>query len=142
MALGEVHMTAPMTAGNQISPAEPAASEIHTGLLTAGGILAAIAASSCCIVPLVLFMLGVSGAWNGNLTALAPYQPIFIASGVGFVAAGFMRVYRRRGVVCAETICCATPASTRVAKLGLWVAAVSVTVAGVFPYLARLLLGA
>ena len=48
------------------------------GLVAAGGILAALAASSCCIMPLVLFALGVSGAWIGNLTALAPYQPVFI----------------------------------------------------------------
>ena len=44
-------------------------------ILTAGGVLGALAASSCCIVPLVLFGLGVSGAWIGNLTALATYQP-------------------------------------------------------------------
>src|SRR6476620_9184701 len=48
-------------------------------LVAAGGILAAIAASSCCVVPLLLFSLGVSGAWIGNLTRLAPYQPIFVA---------------------------------------------------------------
>ena len=30
-----------------------------------GGILGAIAASSCCILPLVLFTLGVSGSWIG-----------------------------------------------------------------------------
>ena len=47
-------------------------------LVAAGGILGAIAASSCCIAPLVLFSLGISGAWIGNLTALAPYQPYFV----------------------------------------------------------------
>jgi MerT mercuric transport protein len=47
-------------------------------LTALGGILGAIAASSCCIAPLVLFSLGISGAWIGNLTALAPYQPYFI----------------------------------------------------------------
>jgi len=31
-------------------------------LVAAGGILGAIAASSCCIAPLVLFSLGISGA--------------------------------------------------------------------------------
>ena len=51
-------------------------------LLTAGGVLGAIAASSCCILPLALFGLGVSGAWIGNLTRLAPYQPYFIAATV------------------------------------------------------------
>jgi len=41
-------------------------------LVIAGGIIGALVASSCCIVPLVLFSLGVGGAWIGNLTALAP----------------------------------------------------------------------
>jgi mercuric ion transport protein len=41
-------------------------------LLAVGGILAALAASSCCIAPLVLFALGVSGAWIANLSQLAP----------------------------------------------------------------------
>jgi mercuric ion transport protein len=44
--------------------------------LAAGGILAALGASSCCVLPFALFTLGVSGAWISNLTALAPYQPI------------------------------------------------------------------
>ncbi|MGH6880679.1 MAG: mercuric transporter MerT family protein, partial [Hypericibacter sp.] len=47
-----------------------------TELIAAGGVLGALAAMSCCILPLVLFALGISGAWIGNLTALAPYQPV------------------------------------------------------------------
>ena len=44
-------------------------------LVAAGGILGALAATSCCILPLALFSLGVSGVWIGNFTQLAPYQP-------------------------------------------------------------------
>src|SRR5258708_24664719 len=55
-------------------------------LLAAGGILAALGAASCCVIPFALFMLGVSGAWIGNLTALEPYQPIF-----AIIAAGCLR---------------------------------------------------
>ena len=57
--------------------------------MAAGGILGALAASSCCIVPLVLFGLGVSGVWIGNLTRLAPYQPCFIVATLGFLGAGY-----------------------------------------------------
>ena len=61
----------------------PATADVAVGrvqkLVAAGGVVGAVAASSCCIVPLLLFSLGVSGAWIGNLTRLAPYQPIFIA---------------------------------------------------------------
>jgi mercuric ion transport protein len=38
----------------------------------AGSLVAAVLASSCCIGPLLLVTLGVSGAWIGNLTALVP----------------------------------------------------------------------
>src|SRR5262249_51569837 len=35
-------------------------------LMAAVGLVGALAASSCCILPLVLFSLGVSGAWIGK----------------------------------------------------------------------------
>lgn len=73
--------------------------------LLAGGV-AAILASTCCLGPLVLILLGFSGAWIGNLTALEPYRPYFI--GVALVALFFAwrRIWRpaaacRPGEVCA-----------------------------------------
>src|SRR6516165_4411988 len=41
------------------------------GLMAVGGLLGALVASSCCLLPLVLFGVGVSGGWIGNLTQLA-----------------------------------------------------------------------
>jgi mercuric ion transport protein len=52
-------------------------------LMAAGGLLGALAAASCCILPLALFGLGVSGAWIGTFTQLAPYQPFLIAATLG-----------------------------------------------------------
>ena len=74
-------------------------------LTAIGGILGAIAASSCCIAPLVLFSLGISGAWIGNLTALAPYQPYFIAATLACLGYGYWLVYRRKKIACAEGAC-------------------------------------
>jgi mercuric transport protein len=74
------------------------------GLVVAASLLGAVAASSCCILPLVLFALGVSGAWIGYFTRLAPYQPYFIAGtfvclGAGYWLAGRHRfVFRGRSV--------------------------------------------
>ena len=51
------------------------------GVLLTGG-LAAILASTCCLGPLALITLGVSGAWISNLTLLEPYRPIFIGAAV------------------------------------------------------------
>lgn len=108
--------------------------------LAVGGVLAAAGASSCCVLPLALFMLGVSGAWIGNLTALAPYQPLFVGAAVILIGFGFRQVYRTP-VDCADGDC-ATPASHRLAKAGLWTAALLVVAALAFPHLARFLLDA
>jgi mercuric ion transport protein len=109
-------------------------------LISLGGILAALAAASCCVVPFALFTLGVSGAWISNLTALAPYQPIFAAVAFGFIGYGFYLVYRKPQVACAEGSSCAKPSSRRTAKIGLWTATVLVTIALGLPKLAPLFL--
>lgn len=94
------------------------------GLLAAGGMIGAVLASACCIGPLVLLLLGVSGAWIGNLTALAPYQPIFLTATFILLAAGFWQVYRKPKAVCEPDSYCASPASDRLLKVALWVATV------------------
>src|SRR5258708_16623611 len=109
-------------------------------LLTAAGLLGALAASSCCIVPLVLFGLGVSGAWIGNLTRLAPYQPYFIATTVVCLGAGYWLVYRSRRIACAEGEACARPLPNQTVKTGLIVATVLVIGALAFDFLPPLFL--
>lgn len=111
-----------------------------TALLSVGGIVAAIGASSCCVIPLALFMLGVSGAWIADLTALAPYQPIFVALALACVGGGFVLARRNSQGACAEGSSCARPASNRVVRFGLWTAAVLVAVAVLFPRLAPLII--
>jgi mercuric ion transport protein len=106
------------------------------GLASLGGILAALGAASCCVVPFALFTLGISGAWISNLTALEPYQPVFAAVTVGFLGYGFYLVYRKPRVACAEDAYCAKPSSGRFAKIGLWTATVLVVIALGFPKLA------
>jgi mercuric ion transport protein len=95
-------------------------------LVAAGGILGAIAASSCCIAPLMLFSLGISGAWIGNLTALAPYQPYFIAATLACLGYGYWLVYRRQNIACAEGEVCARPLPNQLVKTGLVLATVLV----------------
>lgn len=107
--------------------------------LAAGGVLAGIGASSCCILPFVLFTLGVSGAWLGNLTALSPYQPIFLGLGAALVGGGLWAVYRRPAM-CAPDDACARPASRPLTKLALWAAAALILAALAFPYVAPALL--
>jgi len=109
-------------------------------LLAAGGVLGALAASSCCIAPLVLFALGVSGAWIAKLTQLAPYQPFFIAATAGCLGAGYWLVYRARRVACANGEACVRPLPGRFVKIGLVVASILAGCALAFDFLASLLL--
>lgn len=88
-------------------------------LLTLGGIVGALAAASCCVVPLVLFAVGVSGAWLANLTRLAPYHAYFIAATLACVGGGYWLTYRSTKRACAEGAACARPLPNRVVKLGL-----------------------
>ena len=104
-------------------------------LLSVGGILAGLAAASCCVVPFLLFLAGISGAWIGNLTALEPYRPYFSGVAIGCIGYGFYRVYRRPAATCTEGDYCARPASTRIAKIGLWSATTIVMIALVSPYI-------
>ena len=99
------------------------------GWLAAGGVLGAFFASACCIGPLVLLTLGISGAWIGNLTALEPYKPIFALIALGFITAGFRQVYFRKPTVCEPGSYCARPSSTRITKTALWAALILVVAA-------------
>jgi mercuric ion transport protein len=109
-------------------------------LLSVGGILAALGAATCCVVPFALFFAGVSGAWIGNLTALKPYQPVFAIIAIGFLGYGFYHVYKKPKVACAEDSYCARPGSGRLTKIGLWTATVLIVVALGFPKIAPLFL--
>lgn len=109
----------------------------------AGGILGAITASTCCIVPLILFSLGVSGAWIGNLTALEPYKPIFVAVTLGFLGYGYWLVYRTPAT-CTDGAC-ERPLPNRLVKTALWLATLLVMTAllwnWIAPVIAPILLG-
>jgi mercuric ion transport protein len=97
--------------------------------MAAGGLLGALAASSCCILPLTLFGLGVSGAWIGNFTRLAAYQPYFLAATLMFLGYGYWLVYRSSTRNCADGEACALPLPNRVVKTSLILATILVVAA-------------
>ena len=123
------------------SNATESAGDERTGvrLVAVGGILGALAASACCILPLVLFSVGISGAWIANLTALAPYKPYFAAGTLALLGYGYYLVYVRPKQACADGSC-ARPLPSRVVKSSLWIATVLVVAALAFDYVAPLLL--
>ncbi|MCI2400977.1 mercuric transporter MerT family protein [Aliiroseovarius subalbicans] len=115
-----------------------------TWWIAVGGVLGAVAASTCCIVPLLLFSLGISGAWIGNLTAFEPYKPEFIAISVGFLGYGYWLVYRQPKP-CDDGAACARPLPNRLVKTALWVSTALVLIAlfwnWIAPVVAPILLG-
>ena len=109
-------------------------------LIAAGGLLGALAASSCCILPLVLFGLGVSGAWIGNFTRLAAYQSYFLTATLAFLGYGYWLVYRSSKRACADGETCARPLPNRIVKTSLIVATMLVVAALGLDFIAPLFL--
>lgn len=63
--------------------AKPAGSQQRLGLrLVALALLSSLLASTCCVLPLVLVLAGIGGAWMTHLVAFKPATPYFIVLSV------------------------------------------------------------
>ncbi|MHB0985946.1 MAG: mercuric ion transporter MerT [Sulfuricella sp.] len=104
-----------------------------------GGVLAAIAASLCCIGPLVLVMLGIGGAWVANLSMLEPFRPYFLGAAVIFLFLAWKKIYRAPAAeACTPGSLCALPQTNRVYRILFWIVAILIGLAVAFPYIAPL----
>ncbi len=116
------------------APTDSNRARTSKAVVSVGSVFGALAASSCCVLPVALFGLGASGAWIGRLGALEPYQPVFIGVTLVFLAVGFYLVYRKpKAVACEPGTACARPLSNRITKIVLWTSAALVIVAFAFP---------
>jgi len=106
------------------------------GFLIAG-IISAIGASICCVGPLVLLALGISGAWIGSLTAFEPYRPIFIGLTVLFLGFAFYRLYLVRPS-CSSESACANPRTLKRQRVAFWIVTVLVLSLMAVPWIAPL----
>src|SRR5258708_26874538 len=88
----------------------------------AGGVLGALAASSCCMLPLLLFTLGASGPWIGTLVRLAPYQPYFIAVAIACLGCGYWLLHRSSKHKCAAA--CSTRSASKLVNFAVVVATI------------------
>jgi mercuric ion transport protein len=117
-----IHRGVPMTVS----------SDTRSRRLTLGGaILAALAASSCCVGPLVLAALGVGGA--GAFAAFASYRPYILGVTAVLLGGGFYLTYRKKpeGDACG----CERPRAGRAARIGLWTTTAVVVLLAAAPQL-------
>ena len=118
---------------------QPALTENHepkqANWVAAGALIGAGLASACCVVPLLLVMLGISGAWIANLTALEPFRPVFIGAALVALFFAWRRIWRP-AVTCRPGEACALPQVKSTYKALFWMVAALVAIAVGFPYIA------
>ena len=108
--------------------------------MAVGGLIGALAASSCCILPVLLFSLGIGGAWIANFTQLAPYKPYVLAATIALLGSGYWLVHRASARACADDAACARPLPTRIVRTVLIAATALAIAAFAFDYVAPYLL--
>jgi mercuric ion transport protein len=93
-------------------------------------VVAATAASVCCIGPVVAAVLG-AGALGAASARFEPYRPWFLGLTMILLGVGFVSAYRREPE-CADDNCATR--SRRTAKIVLWISVVMVGLLTAFPY--------
>jgi len=97
------------------------------------GIIASIAAASCCIGPVLFAVLGVSSA--GALSKMEPYRPFLTILTVILLGAAFYFTYRKNETEeCDPNSYCANPKADKWNKIILWCATVLILGFLTFPY--------
>ena len=112
-------------------------------IIATGGLLGAIVASTCCVLPVILLALGISGAWISNLVSLARYKPFFIVLSLVFVGTGFWMVYFKPNISIPkiQSTSCYRPFSEKTIKIMLWFSVIIILIVFLIPYIAPFLLG-
>ncbi|NND00251.1 MAG: mercury transporter MerT [Gammaproteobacteria bacterium] len=104
--------------------------------------LGAILATACCVLPFSLFSIGITGAWLGNLAALAPYRPYFILVATALLLAGIFTMRKKRTVAaCEGGDYCASKTASVVQISVLVVSALIIALAVIWPVVVSWLLG-
>ncbi len=100
------------------------------------GLLAGLGASACCLGPLLLLSLGISGSWISGLSALEPLRPLFIGISLLFLFLAYRRLYRVPA--CAPDAPCSS--DLRRQRRLFWLASVLVVLLIAFPWYGPLIL--
>lgn len=113
-----------------MKPIDPETTSITAGLVSA------IGASTCCVLPLALVSVGLGGAWVSQLRALERFAPLFIGGAIAAFAYAFYRLYLRPAPCAATTTAeCAVPAGRRRQRIAFWTTLVTAKILIFFPVL-------
>lgn len=121
------------------APATPepgARSGVALGLAALAGMLA----SACCVLPLVFVLVGISGAWIGQLARFEPYSLWLEGLALAALALAAWRIYRPEATApaaCAPENAPCAPARQRL-RAWFWAIAVLTGVPIVVPLVAPL----
>ena len=96
-----------------------------------GTVLAALGASVCCILPVVVAVLGFGSAALG--ATLEPIRPYFIGLTAVLLGVAFFQEYRTDNA-CAPGQSCQLPESRHRQRLALWTIAILAALLVTFPY--------
>ena len=97
------------------------------------GACAALGASTCCVLPLVLVSVGVGGAWVAQLREMERFFPVFVAIAVAAFGYAFYRLYLRPAP-CAPDATCAAPTTRRNQRIAFWLTLVAAKALIASPY--------
>ena len=106
----------------------------------AAGAIAALGASTCCVLPLVLVSVGVGGAWVAQLRELERFYYVFVALALGAFGYAFYRLYLRPAP-CAPDTACAAPPLRRRQRIAFWTTLVAAKALVLSPFYVPYFLG-
>jgi len=92
---------------------------------------------ACCLGPLVLLSLGISGSWISGLSALEPLRPLFIGISLLFLFLAYRRLYR--APACAPDAPACSSDLRRQRRL-FWLASIVIALLIAFPWYGPLIL--
>jgi len=99
-----------------------------------GAMMAGLVASLCCLGPLLFAALGLGAFGLAGIFAAA--RPYLLVLAVLLLALGFYRAYFRREQACEPGEACVTKPTSRLRRVGLWIASVAVLAFTLSPYYA------
>ena len=95
-------------------------------------LIAGIAASLCCILPIVFALAGAGIV--GASAFFEKWRPLLLGITFALLGFGFYFAYRKRDQACVPGSACERPAINRAGRLWLWIATIFVLLFAAFPY--------